>query len=855
MLLIQFSDRPAKYTNSDFTDLLFTPGPSNQLVTGPGSMRDFYEQVSYGAYSVQGQVGGWYTSAQPHDYYGQNDPVYDVDMHAASLVAEAVLAADATIDFSQYDNDGDGYVDVVAIVHQGTGEEEGADPNDIWSHSWNLAAAQRFLGDGPGPITTNDGVIVNDYIIMPELLGVAGQDPYAGMATVGVFTHEYGHAIGLPDLYDTDYSSQGIGNWGLMGGGSWNGINRPGDSPAFMEAWSRLQLGWVTPTVADHSQALTLQPVQSSRQVVRLLNGPEYFLLENRQSEGFDQALPGFGLLIWHIDERMTGNTNDLHRLVDLEEADGRDDLDRTRQNGGNRGDAGDPYPGTSGNTAFTATSYPNNLLYDGTGSGRALTGIALAGNTVTAQLQVSSPPQATVSVTPGWGAPPLQVTFSAAVSDPDGDVAQTWWQLPDGTRVDGLTASTTFTANGVYTATFHAVDAAGNPNEQRVSVLAAPAGTILFVDDDEGQSYEGYFTRAFERAGLAYVTTTPPVHLDPHIRYPIVWNVNDGYPTLTSEDQAFLASYLDAGGRLFLSGQDVLWEIADQSTFDEKYLHVKSRVDDVGTASVSGIEGDPISSGMNIVLAYPFADWSDSIEVASEASGIFRNEHGAFNALRFAGGYRVVFLAFPFEAVPLDGPEPNNAPTLVARVYRYLVGQGTPPSTPKIPARYGAVNVPVQLDGSKASDPDGDPITYRWSLVSLPAGSTTQLRNATSPVVQFTPDKRGDYVVRLTVSDWTGASSTEVTVKVVEAYAAPNPAREATRFYYDTALDGGTLNIYNVAGRLVRSLKLNASGQVPWDLTDATGRPVASGLYLWVLLDKSGKPVLAKPERLVIQR
>jgi hypothetical protein len=145
---------------------------------------------------------------------------------------------------------------------------------------------------------------------MPETLA-------GGISTMGVFAHEYGHALGLPDLYDTDYSSQGAGDWSLMSGGSWNGAARIGDRPAHLDAWCKYALGWATPMLIAASQDnITIAPASQSNAVYQFLpgspaSGGEYFLVENRQTTpgSFDYALPGPGLLIWHIDEsRNLGN-------------------------------------------------------------------------------------------------------------------------------------------------------------------------------------------------------------------------------------------------------------------------------------------------------------------------------------------------------------------------------------------------------------------------------------------------------------------------------------------------------------------------------------------------------------------
>lgn len=413
VMMINFNDTATTYDPADFQSVLFG--------TGSNSMKDYYEEVSYGAFSVapgSAGVAGWYTAAKTHAYYGEND-AYGYDKHPAELVIETVTAADAAVDFSDYDSDGDCYVDAVVIIHQGSGEEAGGADSDIWSHQWDLASAAYFH-DGTGVYTTNDhaacgDIKIKDYVIQPEKL-------YSGIQTVGVFAHEYGHVLGLPDLYDVDYSSSGIGYWGLMSSGAWGYVSRLGDSPAHLSAWSKYMLGWVNPvTVTTRLANETIDPAAANADVYRFFpdnqtNSQEYYLIENRQRIGFDAGLPGSGLAIWHIDEGMASLNNldnsqecaspsdcsNIHYRVALVQADGDWDLEI----GYNSGDTGDLYPGATGNTSFSSTSDPASALYDSSQSHVDISGITQNGTTITASLGLtySLVPSANAggSITPG---------------------------------------------------------------------------------------------------------------------------------------------------------------------------------------------------------------------------------------------------------------------------------------------------------------------------------------------------------------------------------------------------------------------------------------------------------------------
>ena len=474
VVLMNFSDTTTTYTVQDFNNLIFG--------TNVYSLKDYYEEVSYGNFTVSGVVVGWYTSQQIHDYYGQN--VAGFDAKPGTLVYEAAVAADPTVDFSQYDTDGDCRVDVIAVVHQGLGEETSPDPNDIWSHRWSLSGAFSAGRSDFGPYLTNDtcasdptqNVVVDDYIIMPEKFNSTT------MATVGVFVHEFGHSLGIPDLYDTDGSSYGAGDWEVMASGSWNGVNTPGDRPAHFSAHSKAVLGWVSPTQVTSDQTVTLTPViNNSNAVVQILNGipgssGEYFLLENRIKAGFDAGLPSEGLLIWHIDEsKFTGsntvNTQECptnhsstqcatnHYGLALEQADGAFDL----ENKVNQGDAGDPFPGISNNTAFTFNSTPTNSLYGGTDPGFSITAISQVGQDIV-----------------------LDITFNnSVVNVPDIDVQPNPFNY--GSVLVGDTASQVFTIsnNGTADLTVSSITVGGaDASMFRVSVSSggSPCGALPVI-------------------------------------------------------------------------------------------------------------------------------------------------------------------------------------------------------------------------------------------------------------------------------------------------------------------------------------------------------------------------------------
>ena len=348
VLLIDFTDRAFTIAVGNITNLM------NQVnYNGTGSFRDYWLANSYNTLTVNSTLGGWYHASNNMAYYGANSGGHDVNPRL--LVREAIDAAEnAGIDFSLFDNDSDGNVDGVLVVHSGYGEEAGGGANTIWSHHWTLDTYQR----------TYDGVTIDDYAIVPELRDNFGNN----IINIGVICHEFGHSLGLPDLYDTDFNSEGIGSWGLMGSGNWN---NNGASPSILCAWSKVFLGYSNPQIlASATNISVLNSAQNN--ILYRINTPhtnEYFLLENRQRVGFDIGLPGTGLAIWHINTSKTTSQhisdNDVNidenlKGVDLEEADGLANLD----NQINRGDNGDLYPGVSCNHIFNDNSNPNSKTY-----------------------------------------------------------------------------------------------------------------------------------------------------------------------------------------------------------------------------------------------------------------------------------------------------------------------------------------------------------------------------------------------------------------------------------------------------------------------------------------------------------
>ncbi|ESU31171.1 hypothetical protein G3A_18065 [Bacillus sp. 17376] len=367
---------PAKY----YEDLIFgteyNPYELEQFkqYDGPDvpknrTMQNAYKESSYGKVNLVRKENtdfAWVEMPRGASYYLDQEGKYaesgkyvlgneNGDAHTGEFIRDLLKAADDQVDFSQYAENGE--VPNIFVVHEGTGAEFSRDPAQFWSHKWSLLSALfygKYYETGkPAPQhegisqsawidrtikedMTYDGVFVNNYNIQPGIGGnVAGFDaatktykeeaktgPFP--AQTGVYAHEFGHALGLPDFYDTVYTSEGVGNYSMMAGGSW--MRYPdapvygGNSPTHFDPFSKIFLGWVNPVEVkpeDGVQTITLPPVNKANAdnaIVKMevpgSNGTEYFLFENVQQDGFNQGLirqgkDSKGLLAWHVDENV----------------------------------------------------------------------------------------------------------------------------------------------------------------------------------------------------------------------------------------------------------------------------------------------------------------------------------------------------------------------------------------------------------------------------------------------------------------------------------------------------------------------------------------------------------------------
>lgn len=364
LVLVQYKD--VKFTVEDphtfFNRMVNEEGFNDYGNTG--SVRDFFKASSKGLYEPDFDVYGPVTVSQNRVFYGGNAGGSNSDARPASMAAEAMqLAAEQNpdVDFSQYDTDKDGFIDNITIIYAGDGEATSGNPDEIWPHA-------GYLYSGSGINVGASGVKADRYNCINEWL--TSENRPMGIGTI---VHEFSHILGLTDLYDTAYSTAVIyspGAWSVMDAGPYN---NNGFTPPLHSAFEAYCLDWTTPLVIDKDCEAGLNPHGGSFYIATDKEN-EFFILEARKRTGWDEYLPGDGMLIWHIDynqdiwHRNTPNNNPSHHYIDLIEADGRIG-EATRKN--------DAWPGQRGQfTEFNTTTKPAFMAWSGYDMGLPLSDI-----------------------------------------------------------------------------------------------------------------------------------------------------------------------------------------------------------------------------------------------------------------------------------------------------------------------------------------------------------------------------------------------------------------------------------------------------------------------------------------------
>jgi len=419
---IRWSDHHGRAVPSqEELDLLFN-APGGHPVWAQAnnmSVRDYLLYNSHGLFDLQSTVVPWVNSTYSEYFIADGDSALSDDgwLYLIQAMHEALEVVDDWIDFSEYDEDGDGYIDAITFLHSGYGAEWGATDDAgagyedrVWSHKGVLVEECQYQGETYfcyWDFESDEGVVVSDYHIESALYANTG----SVVASIATSVHETLHFLGLPDLYDRDGSSRGLGRWGVMA--NHYGWDNDAAHPPHMCAWSKYALGWAAPVELAYdaacvggagcnvSLAMSAGGAPTDFYIVRE-NFPdgEYLLLENRQPAGSETNLPRGGLLVLHVDEGLieAGLDNDyeghnrqnyypyngLHYAVAVTQADGYFHLERDL----NSGDGLDVFHAGGVSALYGVVgSYPSTASYqDGNvqATGVALTSISAAGANMT---------------------------------------------------------------------------------------------------------------------------------------------------------------------------------------------------------------------------------------------------------------------------------------------------------------------------------------------------------------------------------------------------------------------------------------------------------------------------------------
>jgi len=362
ILLVEYTDVKFATPNAleEFTKLMTQKGYDYNGATG--SARDYFVDNSNGKFTPDFQVYGPITLPHNMAYYGSPTAnMYDSKPWEMVTDGCRILKETTGLDFSQFDNDGDGFVDNVFVFYAGYGQNSGADVNSVWPHAANIWTYYNIN-------LTLDGVKVGNYACTNELQGNSG----TVRTGIGTFCHEFSHVLGLPDMYPTDNSSGFTpGPFELMDTGPYN---NGGNTPPYMSAYDRISLRWLHPRELTGPETVTLNDIASNEAyLIRTISENEYYLFENRQQKGWDAFIPGHGMLAWHIDYDAAVwkgnyvNNTPAHQRIDIVEADNMPSS-TTR--------AGDPFPGANNVTRFTDGTVPAMSTWTSVKIGKPITDI-----------------------------------------------------------------------------------------------------------------------------------------------------------------------------------------------------------------------------------------------------------------------------------------------------------------------------------------------------------------------------------------------------------------------------------------------------------------------------------------------
>lgn len=443
-----FADVTPKYGRAVYDTAFFgaTAG------VGPYSVARYYREVSLGALTFTGATTPWIRLPRTRSSYVDGD-ANDLWQRYGEFARDLLQRAEGTVDWRRYDNDGrdgipdsgddDGAVDIAVLLQPGS--EYGCGPDSLRGFRETGYRLSLLPGWNGQPYVTSVLGAAGTPIVIDDFVGasaVACEGNEIVPTRVNIPIHEIGHVLGLPDLYDYDGSSFGVGGWDVMG--IWAA---PPARPPHFGAWARERLGWATVRHLATAGRIELNAVARGGDIIRIdLNDSEHVLLEYRAGDGADASAPGTGLVVWHVNEavldtRQWGvNDDETHPAVRIVQADGRDDLAARA----NVGDLGDPFPGSSLIIALSDSSVPWLRTSDGGPSGVRIDGIAVAGDRVSFDVTFTITAPVIAAATTTLNASLGQTSVAHALRATGGAPPYQWRAL------EALPAGLTLTPDGV---------------------------------------------------------------------------------------------------------------------------------------------------------------------------------------------------------------------------------------------------------------------------------------------------------------------------------------------------------------------------------------------------------------------
>ena len=381
VLLVEFSDQKFNAANTleDFKEMMNKEGYNYQGAIG--SARDYFIAQSGGQFRPTFDVVGPITLDKTMAYYGGNDKYTGNDSRPEEMVIDACRKVESMVDFSIYDRDNDGFVDLVYVIYAGYGESAndnaGSLDDTIWPHAW-------YIYQGAGKEVSVDGKLLDAYACSAELQGNTG----TYRDGIGSFCHEYSHTLGLPDFYDTGGSNYGMSSWSLMDYGCYNGpdMNDDGHSdgsvPVGYTAYEREFCGWLTIEELTSPATVSLENLADSKKAYKIVSSDknQYFTLENRQQTGWDTYMASSGLMILKVDyDQMIWDNN----IVNCEPTRQRMTIMPADNHRSFYDETGDLYP-YKNNNSFTDQSTPAAVTNTGLLLGKPVTNITQTDGVIT---------------------------------------------------------------------------------------------------------------------------------------------------------------------------------------------------------------------------------------------------------------------------------------------------------------------------------------------------------------------------------------------------------------------------------------------------------------------------------------